>query len=198
MKSNKNYWRLAHKTLTTVLFAACRDDFAMRPQIYTALIAALLLAGCAQKGTVVEKRLKPSPFAYSAGVDAIYSFLLRDEQGHVHSQMVTPDVFSRYEIGDYFDDQQAGSSTRRDEGFSKDSSREDSKSVKPVRRTSASRKKHHTTTASTTHKRHRSLRAAVKPREDDVQAIRETPVAPTADVTLRPPTPEPQGLDIHP
>ena len=168
----------------------------MRPKIYTAFFAALLLAGCAQKGVVVEKRLKPSPFAYSAGIDATYSFLLRDEQGQVHSQMVTPDVFNRYDIGDYFDDQQSGPT--RHEGFSKESDVSDSKAVKPVRHTSA-RKKHHSTTASKAHKQHKNLRAAVKPREEDAQQDgAQTPPGPNAGVMLRPPTPEPQGLDVQP
>jgi hypothetical protein len=34
------------------------------------------------------------------------TFLLRDEQGTVRSQMVTVEVFARYRVGDYFNDRQ--------------------------------------------------------------------------------------------
>jgi hypothetical protein len=173
----------------------------MRLNTYGLLLAAILLAGCAQRGVVVEKRLKPSPFAYSNGMDGIYSFLLRDEQGNVHSQMVTPDVYSRYDIGDYFDDQRPGPTHREgyNEGYSKDSPTSDSKAVKPVTH-AAPHKKHTQKTAVAVHpKKHRALRAAVKPREEESEPPRpQTPAAPAANVMLRPPAPEPQGLDVHP
>ena len=167
----------------------------MRWKIYLPLISAIFLAGCAQKGVVVEKRLKPSPFAYTNGMEAIYSFLLRDEQGQVHTQMVPADVFNRYEIGDFFDAEQSGPTQRA--GYSKESDVSDSKMVKPVRHTAVRKKTHHTTAA--THKKHRALRAAVKPREDEIGKPAGEQQPPTnAAVMLRPPTPEPQGLDIHP
>jgi hypothetical protein len=161
----------------------------MRSKLVGSLLAALLFAGCSQKGVVVEKRLKPSPFAYSTGMDGIYSFMLRDDQGRVHSQMVTPEVFRRYEVGDLFDDQQPGSVRR--EGFSKDSTTiSDSKEVKPVRH-HAAHHAHHTKTAS--HKaKHRTLRAAVKPRDDD------SAKAGNAAASIMPRTTEPQGLDVRP
>lgn len=168
---------------------------------YAALFASVaLLAGCSQKGTVVEKRLKPSPFAYSAGVNAIYSFMLRDSQGHVHSQMVPAEVFERYEVGDYFDDQQAGPA-RRESGFSKESAVSDSKDVRPVKHASARTKKHHTAARKTAAKRkHRNLRAVARHREEDPRpaTVTETTAVPTAGVTLRTPNPEPQGLDVRP
>lgn len=159
----------------------------MRSKLLPSLVLALLVAGCSQKGVLVEKRLKPSPFAYSTGVDAIYTFLLRDDQGRVHSQMVTPDVFTRYEVGDYFDDQQRGPVRR--EGFSKDSAVSDSKEVRPVRRHSATSRKHAVTTAARKTKRHH-LRAVVKPREEEAQII--APVMPHESA------PEAHGLDVHP
>jgi hypothetical protein len=174
----------------------------MRLNIYASLVAAILLVGCAQRGVVVEKRLKPSPFAYSNGMDGIYSFLLRDEQGNVHSQMVTPDVYSRYDIGDYFDDQQAGPAHREGynrEGYSKDQPTSDSKAVKPVTHAAPHKKHAQKTAVAAHHKKHRSLRAAVKPREEESEPPRpETPNAPTAGVMLRSSAPEPQGLDVHP
>lgn len=33
-----------------------------------------------------------------------YKFLLRDQQGHVRSQLVTAEVFARCQVGDYFND----------------------------------------------------------------------------------------------
>ncbi|MFL6537191.1 MAG: hypothetical protein ACJ8JD_03325 [Chthoniobacterales bacterium] len=157
----------------------------MRSKLLGSLVAAFLVAGCSQKGVVVEKRLKPSPFAYSTGMDGIYSFMLRDEQGRVHSQMVTPEVFQRYEVGDLFDDQQGGPVRR--EGFSKDSSAvSDSKEVKPVHHHHAAHHTpHHASTASHKAKRH-TLRAVVKPREEEAQtAAIAAPI-------------EPHGLDVHP
>jgi hypothetical protein len=157
----------------------------------------VFFVGCTQKGVVVEKRRKPSPFAYSAGIDGIYSFLLRDEQGRVHSQMVPADVFNRYEIGDLFDAQQAGPAERS--GFSKESDVYDSKSVKPAKHAVVHKKPHRA--VASTHKKHRALRAAVKPREDEKAANEKTaqpPVGANAAVMLRPPTPETQGLDVHP
>lgn len=173
----------------------------MHLKICVTILAAIILAGCAQKGVVVEKRLKPSPFAFSNGMDGIYSFLLRDEQGHVHSQMVPPDVFNRYEIGDMFDDQQAGPA-HRESGFSKDSTMtSDSKSVKPVthvthRKTHvaavATPQKKHATAVVKHHKKQRALRAIAKQREDgDASAA-------TVGVMMRMQTPEPQSLEIRP
>jgi hypothetical protein len=159
----------------------------MRSKLVASLLVALFVTGCSQNGTVVEKRLKPSPFAYSAGIDAIYTFLLRDGQGRVHSQMVTPDVFSRYQVGDYFDDRQSGS-VRRD-GFSKDSTAvADSKEVKPVHRHTA-RRQHQASTAS--HKpKHHHLRAIAKTREERSQIA--------APLMPRDAMPERHGLDVRP
>jgi hypothetical protein len=97
---------------------------------------AMLLAGCACEGVVVEKRSRPLPDSSMIGTEGdcsfafrgptgtsrppttvptpqfwtrtngIYTFLLRDRQGTVRSQMVTAEVFARYRVGDYFNDQQ--------------------------------------------------------------------------------------------
>lgn len=157
----------------------------MRSKLLGCTVVAFLAIGCSQKGVVVEKRLKPSPFAYSTGIDAIYSFLLRDEQGRVHSQMVTPEVFQRYEVGEYFDDQQAGPPRR--EGFSKDSAAvSDSKDVKPVHHR-ATRRKRQASNASAHKMKHRHLRAVVQTREEQSQI---------AGAVMR--REEPHSLDIHP
>jgi hypothetical protein len=47
----------------------------------------------------------PTP-QFWTGTNGIYTFLLRDQHGTVHSQMVTAEVFARYRVGDYFNDQQ--------------------------------------------------------------------------------------------
>ena len=90
--------------------------------------------GCAYEGTIVEKysRLRPdSSMIGTEGVHSfvfrgplgtsrlpigvpnpmfwtessgLYKFLLRDQQGHVRSQLVTPEVFARCQVGDYFND----------------------------------------------------------------------------------------------
>ncbi|MFL6584826.1 MAG: hypothetical protein ACJ8KU_09960 [Chthoniobacterales bacterium] len=162
----------------------------MRTKILGSVAAALLLAACAQRGVLVEKRLKPSPFAYSNGLDGVYSFLLRDEQGRVHSQMVPPDVYARYDIGDYFDDQQAGPTHR--EGFSKESITSDSKEVRRVRHASTHKKSAHKVAAA--HKKHRHLRAVAKVREENSAVA----AAPTARMSLRESPAEPKGLEVKP
>jgi len=90
--------------------------------------------GCAHEGTIVEKYSRLRPDASMIGTEDIYSFvfrgplgtsrvpigvshpmfwretsgsykfLLRDQQGHVRSQLVTPEVFARCQVGDYFND----------------------------------------------------------------------------------------------
>lgn len=90
--------------------------------------------GCAFEGTIVEKRSWLRPDASMIGTEGVYSFvfrgptgtsrlpitvpnpqfwtessgsykfLLRDQQGHVRSQLVTAEVFARCQVGDYFND----------------------------------------------------------------------------------------------
>lgn len=72
------------------------------------LCSILLLSSCAYEGVVVEKNTRPQPFYASLGIDGSYTFLLRDRAGVVHRQLVTPEVFERYAIGDYFNDLQPG------------------------------------------------------------------------------------------
>jgi hypothetical protein len=90
--------------------------------------------GCAYEGTIAEKRSRQMPDASMIGTEGVYSFvfrgptgtsrlpvgvpnpnfwiesngmysfLLRDRQGHFHSQMVTAEVFARCQVGDYFND----------------------------------------------------------------------------------------------
>ena len=125
----------------------------MRSNLLASLLVPMLLAGCAFEGVVVEKRSRQLPdssiigtegvysFAFRGptgtsrppitvpipqfwtGTNGMYTFLLRDQQGNVRSQMVTAEVFARYRVGDYFNDRQPPRET--------DDSK-DSKTVEPV------------------------------------------------------------------
>jgi len=98
------------------------------------ILSASCALGCAFEGTIVEKRSWLRPDASMIGTEGVYSFvfrgptgtsrlpitvpnpqfwtetsgsykfLLRDRQGHVHSQLVTAEVFARCQVGDYFND----------------------------------------------------------------------------------------------
>ncbi|HMJ05279.1 MAG TPA: hypothetical protein VK474_03395 [Chthoniobacterales bacterium] len=76
-------------------------------------LCAALLTGCANQGVIVQKDSGPQPFYHSLGIDGSYVFLLRDQAGTTHRQLVTPDVFERYAVGDYFNDLQPGPSRPR-------------------------------------------------------------------------------------
>ncbi|MEP6810127.1 MAG: hypothetical protein ABI992_07775 [Chthoniobacterales bacterium] len=76
----------------------------MRPLIVLLLANTVFLLGCAQQGVIVEKESGPQPFYHSVGVDGSYAFLLRDQSGVTHRQLVTPEVFARYATGQYFND----------------------------------------------------------------------------------------------
>jgi hypothetical protein len=125
----------------------------MRSNLLASFAIAMLLAGCAFEGTVVEKRSRQLPDSSMIGTEGTYSFafrgptgtsrppitvpnpqfwtetngmytfLLRDQQGNVRSQMVTAEVFARYRVGDYFNDRQPPPET---------SDSKDSKTVEPV------------------------------------------------------------------
>lgn len=106
----------------------------MRSNLLAFFLSALLLSSCAFEGTIVEKRSRQFPDSSMIGTEGVYSFvfrgptgtsrppitvpnpqfwtesngmytfLLRDRQGNVHSQMVTAEVFARCRVGDYFND----------------------------------------------------------------------------------------------
>lgn len=136
--------------------------------------------GCAFDGTIVEKHSWLRPDASMIGTEGVYSFvfrgptgtsrlpitvpnpqfwtetsgsykfLLRDQQGHVHSQLVTAEVFARCQVGDYFNDR--GPACAHDA--------KDSKNVTTVyhhRRKTTAQTRHHTRRshrALATHRRH--------------------------------------------
>lgn len=70
------------------------------------VLALFLLTSCANEGVIVRKDAGPLPFYGTLGVDGSYAFLLRDNAGSMHRQLVTPEVFERYAIGQYFNDLQ--------------------------------------------------------------------------------------------
>ena len=108
----------------------------MRSNLLASFFIVMALTGCAFEGVVVEKCSRPLPDASMIGTEGVYSFafrgptgtsrppitvpapqfgtetngmdtfLLRDKQGTVCSQMVTVEVFARYRVGDYFNDRQ--------------------------------------------------------------------------------------------
>ncbi|HEV2841600.1 MAG TPA: hypothetical protein VGW39_09775 [Chthoniobacterales bacterium] len=99
-----------------------------------ALLLAGRAFGCAFEGTIVEKYSRLRPDASMIGTEGVhsfvfrgptgtsrlpvgvpnpqfwtessgsYKFLLRDQRGNVRSQLVTPEVFARCRVGDYFND----------------------------------------------------------------------------------------------
>ena len=72
---------------------------------FTICLAALpFLPGCANQGTIVRKQFQLLPFSLSLGLEGLYRFEVRDRAGRIHRQLVTPDVFDQYALGDYFND----------------------------------------------------------------------------------------------
>lgn len=84
----------------------------MRLSILLCFVAILLSTGCAYEGVIVQKNATESPFYESVGIDGSYSFMLRDSAGVVRRQLVTPQVYVRYEVGEYFNDLQPGPALR--------------------------------------------------------------------------------------
>ncbi len=77
----------------------------MRLIVSLLLLGALFLTSCANQGVIVQKESRPHPFYESVGIENVYTFMLRDDAGAIHRQMVTPEVFERYAIGDRFNDE---------------------------------------------------------------------------------------------
>jgi hypothetical protein len=86
----------------------------MRLKLPLLVFSAALLASCAFEGTVVQKDAQPHPFYLSQGIDGKYAFILQDKAGVRHRQLVTPEVYERYAVGDYFNDMQTAPGTAHD------------------------------------------------------------------------------------
>ena len=78
----------------------------MRLIVSLLLTGTLFLTSCANQGVIVQKESRPHPFYESVGIEGVYTFMLRDDAGVIHRQMVTPEVYERYAIGERFNDEQ--------------------------------------------------------------------------------------------
>ena len=72
----------------------------------TLIVAGALLGSCAYQGVVVDKSARELPFSETVGTPGSFAFMLRDSTGAVHRQLVTPEVFASYNVGDFFNDLQ--------------------------------------------------------------------------------------------
>ena len=108
------------------------------------------------KGTSRRPILVPPREYWTAHEAGLYSFVLRDQSGHVCSRLVTPEVFARYRVGDDFNDCAPAPDRIQTE---------DSKTVQPVTH-------HRPRTAQVRHKRkHSSHRVAKHHRKHPSQRI---------------------------
>ncbi len=78
----------------------------MRVPVSLLTVPALFLSSCAYQGVIAQKESRPHPLYNSIGVEGMYDFVLRDQAGGLHRQMVTPQVFEQYAEGQYFNDLQ--------------------------------------------------------------------------------------------
>lgn len=118
----------------------------MRLSLLACLLSTVFIAGCAQEGVIVQKNSSPQPFYHSLGIDGSYTFLLRDRAGSVHRQLVTPEVFERYAVGDYFNDLQPGPA-RASDGKNMVTATAPEKSRQRVARVQKAAKSRHTAAA---------------------------------------------------
>lgn len=88
----------------------------MRFKFPVFLLSAALVSSCAYEGTVVQKDLQPHPMYLSQGIEGKYTFVLQDKAGVRRRQMVTPDVYERYAIGEYFNDAQSSPTRSLEDG----------------------------------------------------------------------------------
>ena len=148
-----------------------------------AILLAARAFGCAFEGTIVEKHSRLRPDASMIGTEGVYSFvfrgptgtsrlpitvpnpqfwtessgsyklLLRDQQGHVRSQLVTAEVFGHCQVGDYFNDR--GPACARPD--SKDN--KTTVAVVPQRRHHRMAQAHRTHGKMAVHRRHHSIKS---------------------------------------
>ena len=81
----------------------------MALRLVAIVVLCAFLSSCAHQGVIVDKTSREYPFSESIGVGGSFAFLLKDSTGAIHRQLVTPEVFARYEIGQYFNDLQPAS-----------------------------------------------------------------------------------------
>ncbi|MDQ6625620.1 MAG: hypothetical protein M3Y69_05695 [Verrucomicrobiota bacterium] len=78
----------------------------MHLRVAALLTLCALLGSCAYQGVVVDKSARELPFSETVGAPGSFAFMLRDSTGAVHRQLVTPEVFASYNVGDFFSDLQ--------------------------------------------------------------------------------------------
>jgi hypothetical protein len=95
----------------------------------------------------------PGPEFWSWEPSGKYAFYLRDRQGNGRWQLVTPEVFERYAVGDYFNDQQPAPSRAKYSADSKTAQRvvHHQRRIALVRRNIHARRSHHSLAK---HRRH--------------------------------------------
>ncbi|MFN2476354.1 MAG: hypothetical protein ABR526_08450 [Chthoniobacterales bacterium] len=78
----------------------------MHLRLAALIIAGALLGSCAYQGVVVDKSARDLPFSETVGAAGSFAFMLKDSTGAVHRQLVTPEVYASYNVGDFFSDLQ--------------------------------------------------------------------------------------------
>lgn len=78
----------------------------MALRLVATVVLCAVLNSCAHQGVIVDKTARDYPFSLSTGVGGSFAFMLKDSTGAIHRQLVTPDVYARYEVGEYFNDLQ--------------------------------------------------------------------------------------------
>ena len=189
----------------------------MRLRFAAIIGSCALLASCAYQGVVVDKSARELPFSETVGTPASLSFMLRDNTGVVHRQLVTPEVFASYQVGDYFNDMQpAGSRPARapEDKVMLTASAPSVHASAPITRVAVATPptkhvasptpKHSTKLAAKKHKSHRSLAARKRASQHLHRAMTtakphpvEAPAEPAAPVSPAPPG-EGDIVDIGP
>ncbi|MBA2271848.1 MAG: hypothetical protein H0W20_14825 [Chthoniobacterales bacterium] len=167
----------------------------MRLPILVCTACAAFLTSCAYEGVIVQKDAQPLSLYHTAGVEGSYAFLLRDNAGTVRRQIVTPEVYNQYAIGEYFNDLQPATAGGRDAIDSKVVKTASNSQPKPGVQLAAARKvspassvaakpaaKPTTTVAKSTPAARQATIVATKPA---VAATRSAGVAATAPVVAK-------------
>lgn len=75
----------------------------MRPLLLSLSCLLFLVARGAGQGVIVKKDFRPLPFASSLGLNGICKFEIEGADHKVRQQLVTLEVFNRYQVGEQFD-----------------------------------------------------------------------------------------------
>ena len=161
----------------------------MRFSLAAVVVSFGLLASCAYQGVIVDKSARELPFGETTGMGGSFAFLLKDNSGVVRRQLVTPDVFTRYEVGDYFNDTQPGPVHQQRSSDGKTMLTTANSAPQSVStRTAVNHKSRsaHLLAHKGEHKRHHALAAAKRVRAKKIVPTVKTEVAPTVAATAEP------------